>query len=221
MASSGKTTTSKDDGAVVIEIINGKTARPYKAKQIIFSQGDPGDAIFYIQKGRVKLAVVSERGKEAIVGILETNAFFGEQCLAREPIRIMTATAAEDCSLIRIEKGSMLRVMRFNPEISERFVSYLLFRNKRMHEDLVDHLFNHSEKRLARLLLLLSHYGKSGKTEPIIPKINQETLAEMVGTTRGRISFFMKKFKKLGFIDYNHNDGLHVHSSLLNMVLHD
>ena len=221
MAMVSKASISKDDGAVVIKIINGKRARPYKAKQIIFSQGDPGDAIFYIQKGKVKLTVLSERGKEAIVGILENNAFFGEQCLAREPIRVMTATAAEDCTIIRIEKGSVQRILRSDPEVSERFVSYLLFRNKRMHEDLVDHLFNHSEKRLARLLLLLAHYGKSGKIEPIIPKINQETLAEMVGTTRGRISFFMTKFKKLGFIDYNHNDGLHVHSSLLNMVLYD
>ena len=212
---------SKDDGAVVIEIINEKSARPYKAKQIIFSQGDPGDAIFYIQKGKVKLTVLSERGKEAIVGLLEVNAFFGEQCLAREPLRMMTATAAEDCSIIRIEKRRMQRILRSDPEVSERFVSYLLFRNKRIHEDLVDHLFNHSEKRLARLLLLLAHYGKSGKTEPVIPKINQETLAEMVGTTRGRISFFMTKFKKLGFIDYKQNDELRVHSALLNMVLHD
>lgn len=216
-----KAAISKDDSTIVIKIINGEIARPYKAKQIIFSQGDSGDAIFYIQKGKVKLTVLSERGKEAIVGVLEMNAFFGEQCMAREPMRIMTATADEDCSIIRIEKGRMQRILRSNSEVSERFVSYLLFRNKRIHEDLVDHLFNHSEKRLARILLLLAHYGKNGKTEPVIPKINQETLAEMVGTTRGRISFFMNKFKKLGFIDYNHNDGLQVHSSLLNMVLHD
>ena len=176
-----KASISKDDGAVVIKIISGKCARPYKAKQIIFSQGDPGDAIFYIQKGKVKLTVLSERGKEAIVGILEINAFFGEQCLAREPIRVMTATATEDCSIIRIEKGSVQRILRTDPEVSERFVSYLLFRNKRMHEDLVDHLFNHSEKRLARLLLLLAHYGKVARLSPLSHKSIRKLLQRWSG----------------------------------------
>jgi CRP/FNR family transcriptional regulator, cyclic AMP receptor protein len=213
-----KTTLSKD-AEPLIKIVNGAKARPYRAKQTIFSQGDPSDAVFYILKGRVKLTVISERGKEAIVGILDHGAFVGEPCLAGQPVRIMTATALEECSIIRIEKGKMMRILRSDPEISERFVSHLLYRNMRIHEDLVDHLFNDSEKRLARLLLLLAHYGKNGKAEPVIPKVSQETLAEMVGTTRSRVSFFMNRFRKLGFIDYN--GGLEVHTSLLNMVLHD
>lgn len=214
-----KTTIPKDTDALVPESLSGCRGRPYKAKQIIFSQGDPSDAIFYVQKGKVKLTVLSKRGKEAIVGVLDDKAFFGEQCLAAEPVRVMTATAVEDCSIIRVGKERMLRTLRSNPEFAERFVSYLLSRNKRMHEDLVDHLFNHSEKRLARLLLLLAHYGKNGKAEPVIPKISQETLAEMIGTTRGRVSFFMSRFRQLGLIEYN--GGLLVHNSLLNMVLHD
>ena len=165
------------------------------------------------------IPVLSKRGKEAIVGVLDDKAFFGEQCLAAEPVRVMMVTAVEDCSIIRVGKERMLRTLRSNPEFPERFVSYLLSRNKRMHEDLVDHLFNHSEKRLARLLLLLAHYGKNGKAEPVIPKISRETLAEMIGTTRGRVSFFMNRFRQLGLIEYN--GGLLVHNSLLNMVLHD
>ena len=205
--------------ALIVNFINGKRARPYKSKQIIFSQGDPSDAVFYIQKGKVKLTVLSERGKEAIVGVLDENSFFGEQCLAAEPVRVMAASAVGECSIVKIEKEKMLRALRSDPKFSERFLSYLLSRNKRIQEDLVDHLFNHSEKRLARLLLLLAHYGKDGKAELVIPKVSQETLAEMVGTTRGRVSTFMNKFRKLGLIEYN--GGLIVHNSLLNMVLHD
>lgn len=216
----GKSPSATNPQKLVGKLIAGKRARLYKTKQTLFLQGDLSDAVFYLQKGRVKLTVLSKRGKEAIVGVLEDNSFFGEQCVATtEPVRMMTATAVEDCWIIRIERETMLRALRSDPAFSERFVSYLLSRNKRLHEDLVDHLFNHSEKRLARVLLLLAHYGKNGKSEHVLPKISQETLAEMVGTTRGRISSFMSKFRKLGFIEYN--GGLLVHNSLLNMVLHD
>ncbi len=214
-----KTAVSIEANALVAKLMNGERARPYKAKQIIFSQGDPSDAVFYIQQGKVQLTVLSKRGKEAILRVVEESAFFGEQSLATERVRSMTATAVDDCSIIRVEKERMHRVLRSDPEFSERFVSHLLSVNRRIHEDLVDHVFNHSEQRLARLLLQLAHFGKNGSTETVIPKINQETLAEMVGTTRGRINFFMNKFRKLGLIEYNGE--LHVHNSLLNMVLHD
>jgi CRP/FNR family cyclic AMP-dependent transcriptional regulator len=193
--------------------------------QILFSQGDTTDAVFYIQAGKVKVTVLSEHGKEAVVAILERGAFLGESCLVGQIIRTATATTLEVSRIFRIEKATMLRMLQEQPRFSEAFMSYLLTHSIRVQEDLVDQLFNSSEKRLARALLLLAHFGKEGKPETVIAKISQETLAEMVGTTRSRVSFFMNKFRKLGFIDYEggsrRNGGLHVHSSLLNVVLHD
>ena len=201
------------------QVGNGKTTLTSPKKQILFSQGDAADAVFYIQTGKVKLSVVSQQGKEAVIAILEKGSFFGEGCLAGQLVCMATATTAEDATLVRIEKTAMIRVLHDEPTFSELFLAYLLARNIRIQEDLVDQLFNSSEKRLARVLLLMAHFGKEGKPEPVIPKISQETLAEMIGTTRSRVSFFMNKFRKLGFIHYN--GGLHVHSSLLNIVLHD
>jgi CRP-like cAMP-binding protein len=198
---------------------SGKTILKAKKNHIVFSQGDAADAVFYIVEGKVKLAVVSPRGKEAVVAVLERAAFFGEACLTTQLVRIATATAMVESAIVRIDKHAMIRVLHEEPAFSELFLSYLLSRNIRVEEDLVDQLFNSSEKRLARILLLLAHFGKEGKPEVIIPRISQETLAEMIGTTRSRVSFFMNKFKKLGFVD--NNDGLRVHSSLLNIVLHD
>jgi len=189
-------------------------------KQAIFAQGDPSDAVFYIQNGKVKLTVVSNDGKEATIGILSEGDFFGEGCLAGQSRRMASATALTDAAVLRIEKSAMMRVLHREHTLSDMFVAYLLARNIRYEEDLVDQLFNSSEKRLARILLLLAHFGKDGTPETVVPKIGQETLAEMVGTTRSRVSFFMNRFRKLGFIDYN-SEGLQVHSSLLNVVLHD
>jgi len=202
---------------------DGVTILDCKPKETIFSQGDPSDCIFFIQKGKVKLTVVSTRGREAIVGVLGANEFVGDQCLAGQRFREMTVTAVEDCSLARIERVAMLRSLREDSELSMTFVSCLLSQNLHLLDELVDHFFNHSEKRLARLLLSQAHYGKDRKTEEVIPKIDQETLAEMVGTTRGRISFFMNKFRKQGFIDYenDYKGSLRVHSSLLNVILRD
>jgi CRP/FNR family cyclic AMP-dependent transcriptional regulator len=191
----------------------------YRRKQVIFAQGDPADAVFYLQKGRVKLTVVSKQGKEAIVALLGADEFFGEGCMAGQPLRMSTTTATEDTTVLRFRKKVMVRLLHTDPRFSELFTAYLLSRNIRFEEDLVDQLFNSSEKRLARVLLLLAHFGKEGKREPVIPKISQETLAGMIGTTRSRVSHFMNKFRKLGFIHYN--GGLLVHSSLLNIVLHD
>jgi CRP-like cAMP-binding protein len=188
-------------------------------KHKIFTQGDAAEAVFYIQTGKVKLTVVSQQGKEAVIAILEHGAFFGESCLAGQAIRTATATAVEDSSIVRIDKEAMISLLHEEPAFAERFMAYLLAHTIRTEADLVDQLFNSSEKRLARVLLLLAHFGKEGKPETIIAKISQETLAEMIGTTRSRVSFFMNKFRKLGFIDYNGE--LHVHSSLLNVVLHD
>jgi CRP/FNR family transcriptional regulator, cyclic AMP receptor protein len=194
-------------------------------KQILFSQGDRTDAVFYIQAGRVKVTVVSEHGKEAVVAILERGAFLGESCLVGQTIRTATATTLEDSRILRIDKAVMLRMLQEQPKFAEAFMSYLLLHSIRVQEDLVDQLFNSSEKRLARALLLMAHFGKESKQETVIAKISQETLAEMIGTTRSRVSFFMNKFRKMGFIDYKgglrRNGGLHVHSSLLNVVLHD
>ncbi len=191
----------------------------------LFSQGDTADAVFYIQAGKVKVIVLSEHGKEAVVAILERGAFLGESCLVGQLIRTATASTLEDTRILRIEKTAMLRLLQEQPEFASAFMSYVLKHSIRVQEDLVDQLFNSSEKRLARALLLLAHFGKEGKPETVIAKISQETLAEMVGTTRSRVSFFMNKFRKLGFIDYKggsrRNGGLHVHSSLLNVVLHD
>ena len=201
------------------QVGSGKTNLTCPKKQILFSQGDKADAVFYIQAGRVKLTVISQQGKEAIIAILEQGGFFGEGCLAGQLVCMATATTAEDSALVRIDKKAMIRVLHDEPAFSELFVSYLLARNIRIQEDLVDHLFNSSEKRLARVLLLMAHFGKEGKPEPVVPKVSQETLAEMIGTTRSRVSFFMNRFRKLGFVHYN--GGLHVHSSLISIVLHD
>ena len=197
----------------------GRTIAEYTNGQMVFSQGDEADAVFYIQSGKVKLTVVSNAGKEAVIAILGPGDFLGEGCLAGRPVCLATATAMSDCSIVRLAKPATIRVLHEEPAFSEMFVSYLLTRNMRIEEDLVDQLFNSSEKRLARVLLLLANFGKEGKPEPVITKISQETLAEMIGTTRSRVSFFMNKFRKMGFIEYNGE--LHIHSSLLNIVLHD
>jgi len=193
--------------------------REYKKRTAVFSQGDPADSVFYILKGKVKLTVVSKEGKEAIVALLDTGSFFGEGCLAGQPRRMASATAVSDCLLLSVGKKAIMRLLQEQPEFSELFVRFLLARNIRYEEDLVDQLFNSSERRLARILLLLSHFGKEGKPEKIVPKISQEDLAQMVGTTRARVSHFMNKFRTLGFIEYN--GGLEVNSSLLSVVLHD
>ena len=198
---------------------SGKTSLTPLKKQVLYSQGDAADAVFYIQGGQVKLSVVSQQGREAVVAILEQGSFLGESCLAGQTVRTATATALEDASLVRIDKEAMLHVLHKESTFAELFMSYLLAHSIRIQEDLVHQLFYSSEKRLARILLLLAHFGKEGKPEPVIAKVSQETLAEMIGTTRSRVSFFMNKFRKLGFIDYN--GGMHVHSSLLNIVLHD
>ena len=197
----------------------GKTRLTPAKNHTIFSQGDTADAVFYLQAGKVKLSLVSQQGKEAVLALLEPGAFFGESCLAGQVVRMATATAEEECVLVRIEKSAMIRVLHKDAAFSALFMSYLLLHNMRIEEDLVDQLFNSSEKRLARVLLLLAHFGKDGKPESVMPKVSQETLAEMIGTTRSRVSFFMNKFRKLGFIEYNGT--LRVHSSLLNVVLHD
>jgi CRP-like cAMP-binding protein len=197
----------------------GRTTADYGENSVIFAQGDPADAVFYIHKGKVKLSVLSSQGKEAVVAILGPGDFFGEGCLAGQLLRMGTAVAMSECSIMRIEKPEVLRALHDHPSFSEVFVAHLLSRNIRIEEDLVDQLFNSSEKRLARVLLLLANFGKEGTPQTVIPKISQETLAEIVGTTRSRVSFFMNRFRKLGFIDYN--GGLKIHSSLLNIVLHD
>jgi CRP/FNR family transcriptional regulator, cyclic AMP receptor protein len=202
---------------------DGRGIGKYRKGQVIFSQGDAGDAVFYIQKGKAKLTVVSEQGKEAVIAILGTDDFFGEGCLAGQAQRIATVTAMTDSVIARLEKAAIVRVIHEEPAFSEMFIAHLLGRAIRVEADLVDQLFNSSEKRLARMLLLLANFGKEAKPEPIIAKISQETLAEMIGTTRSRVSFFMNKFRKLGFIAYNGGieGGIEVHSSLLNVVLHD
>jgi CRP-like cAMP-binding protein len=199
---------------------DGQSVKTYMDRQSVFAQGDPADAIFYIHKGKIKLTVVSKEGKEAVVAILESGQFFGEGCLVAQTNRMASATAMGECSVARLEKRVVVGNLHAEPAFSALFISYLLSRNVRMEADLIDQLFNSSEKRLARLLLLLANFGKEGKPELIIANISQETLAEMIGTTRSRVSSFMNKFRRLGFIDYN-SDGLSVHSSLLNVVLHD
>jgi CRP/FNR family cyclic AMP-dependent transcriptional regulator len=208
-----------DTKSFLTKVGKGRTITAYRKNQPIFAQGDPADALFYLQKGRVKLTVVSRHGKEAIVAVLGPTDFFGEGCLAGQQKRISTATALSECSIVRIEKSAAIKVIQEQPRFSELLLSYLLSRNIRIEEDLIDRLFNSSEKRLARVLLLLANFGKNGSHEEVIPKVSQETLAEMVGTTRARISFFMNKFRKLGFVKYD--GGLEVHSSLLNVILHD
>jgi len=201
-------------------IFRGKTVIECGIERNIYLQGQPADALFYIRRGKVKLSVTSQQGKEAIVAILNAGEFFGEGCLARQTVRMATATAMTDCTFDKIEKSLMERMLHEHHEISELFVKHLLLRNIRYEADLVDQLFNSSEKRLARILLLLSHFGKESKAEVIIPRLNQDTLAQMVGTTRSRISHFMNSFRKHGFIDYD-DGGLTVHSGLLSVVLHD
>jgi CRP-like cAMP-binding protein len=212
----------KFDPKTFLSTINGgRKIEALARKQTIFAQGDSSDAVFYIKEGKVKLTVVSEIGKEATIGILNTGDFFGEGCLTGQPLRLCSATAMTDCSVMKIDKKAMNDVLHREHAFSDMFVAYLLARNIRYEEDLVDQLFNSSEKRLARVLLLLAHFGKDGRQETVIPKMSQETLAEMIGTTRSRVSFFMNRFRKLGFIEYDGGSGLQVHSSLLDVVLHD
>ncbi|MEX2127787.1 MAG: Crp/Fnr family transcriptional regulator [Xanthobacteraceae bacterium] len=195
----------------------GRRIVKYRKDQTVFSQGDPADAVFYIQNGKVKVTVVSEQGKEAVVALPGADEFLGEGCLNGQRKRLATATAMTDCMIMRVERAEMLRVLRNEPAFSQMFISHILARNARVEEDLVDQLFNSTEKRLARLLLLLANFGKEGRPEPVVAKISQETLAEMIGTTRSRVSHFMNKFRHLGFIEYNGH--LEVHSSLLSVVL--
>jgi CRP/FNR family cyclic AMP-dependent transcriptional regulator len=208
-----------DPKAFLAKVGEGKTISTYLRDQHIFEQGEAANTIFYLQKGSVKLTVQSERGKEAVVGILEAGQFFGEGCMNGHPLRISTTTAIEDSVVTAITKKAMVQVLHTEPAFSEMFVAYLLKRNGRIEEDLIDQLFNSSEKRLARLLLLLANFGKEGSPQPIEPNISQETLAEMIGTTRSRVSFFMNKFRKLGLINYNGK--IEVNSSLLSAVLHE
>ena len=214
-----KSRPSFDPKSFLAVVDEGRGIGEYRKDQIVFSQGDPADAVFYIQSGKVKVTVVSEQGKEAVVAMLGTNDFFGEGCLAGQAQRIATVAAMTDSVIVRLEKAAIVRVIHREPAFSGIFIAHLLARAIRVEADLVDQLFNSSEKRLARLLLLLANFGKDEKPEPILAKISQETLADMIGTTRSRVSFFMNKFRKLGLIDYN--GSIEVHSSLLNVVLHD
>jgi CRP-like cAMP-binding protein len=214
---------SFDPKSLLAKLGEGRSIGTHRKGQIIFSQGDAADAVFYIQKGKAKVTVVSEQGKEAVVAILGTDEFFGEACLAGQVQRIATVRTMTESVIVRLDKSAIVRLIHEDPAFSEMFISHLLSRTIRVEADLVDQLFNSSEKRLARLLLLLANFGKESKPEPIIAKISQETLAEMVGTTRSRVSFFMNKFRKLGLIAYNGDvgGGIEVHSSLMNVVLHD
>jgi CRP/FNR family cyclic AMP-dependent transcriptional regulator len=208
-----------DPREFLAKVGEGKTILEFRKDEIVFAQGDVANTVFYIQKGRVKVVVISEQGKEAVVGILEPGQFFGEGCMNGHSLRIATTTAIEECLVTAITKTAMLAALHDQPTFSELFMTYLLTRNSRIEEDLIDQLFNSSEKRLARLLLLLANFGKEGSPQPITPNISQETLAEMIGTTRSRVSFFMNKFRKLGFISYNGK--IEVNSSLLTAVLYD
>ena len=207
--------------SILAGISQGKMVKEYSANRNIFRQGDPADSVFFIRRGAVKLTVASQQGKEAIVAILNAGDFFGEGCLAGQPLRMATAIATTDCTIIRIERQKLVGLLHDQHAISEVFVSRLLSRNIRYEADLVDQLFNSSEKRLARILLLLSHFGKESRSEPVLPRVSQNDLAEMVGTTRSRVSHFMNKFRDHGFIDYADSGGLTVNNSLLSVVLHD
>jgi CRP/FNR family cyclic AMP-dependent transcriptional regulator len=215
----GKNAREFDPNTFLATIGRGRQIVAVQRKQTVYTQGDPADAVFYVQKGKVRLTVVSKAGKEATIGIVGERNFFGEGTLAGQLSRMGSAIALTDCELLRVEKQAMLAALHREHAFSDLFVAYLLARNIRYEADLVDQLFNSTEKRLARILLLLAHFGKEGNPETVVPKITQETLAEMIGTTRARVSFFMNRFRKLGFIHYN--GGLQVHSSLLNVVLHD
>jgi len=210
---------SFDPKSFLAKVGEGKTIAKYRKDHVVFSQGDVADAVFYVQEGKLKVTVISQQGKEAVVAILGPGDFFGEGCLNGHALRVATTSAMKECVVTRIEKASMIAALHNEPEFSAVFIAYLLARNSRVEEDLVDQLFNSSERRLARLLLLLANFGKEGRPEPIVGKISQEMLAEMIGTTRARVSFFMNKFRRLGFIEYNGK--LEIHTSLLNMVLHD
>jgi len=200
-------------------IAGGKTAVAYGRGQPIFQQGDSADAVFYIQNGKVQITVLSEQGKEGVIGMLDAGEFFGEGCLAGQPLHLASASATAESTIVRIEKNAMIRALRAEPAFSQLFMAYLLSRNVQIEAELVDQLFNSSEKRLARVLLLLAHFGKDGKMDTVIPRINQEILAARVGTTRSRVNYFLNKFRKLGFIEYNGE--LKIHSSLLNVIIHD
>ena len=210
---------SFDPKTFLAKVGDGKAISKYGKGEVVFSQGEGGDAVFYIQKGEIKLTVISEQGKEAVVGILRPGQFFGEGCLNGHPLRVTTATAVDECLITRVAKAAMIATMHSEPEFSELFMADLLSRNSRIEEDLIDQLFNSSEKRLARVLLLLANFGKEGTPEPIVGTFSQETLAEMIGTTRSRVSKFMNKFRKLGYIEYNGK--LEINNSLLNVVLYD
>jgi CRP/FNR family transcriptional regulator, cyclic AMP receptor protein len=209
-----------DPRDLITRVTAGKTTRVYKKKDVVFSQGDPADAVFYLERGQIKLTVVSSAGKEAVIAILEPGTFFGEGCLAGQPQRMSTASSAGVSVIVRLAKKTMMEWLRREPKFAELFTAYLLSRNVRIEEDLVDQLFNSSEKRLARLLLLLAHFGKDPKLDIVIPKISQDTLASMIGTTRSRTSFFLNRFRKMGFLDYD-GEGLKVHPGLLSVVVRD
>jgi CRP/FNR family cyclic AMP-dependent transcriptional regulator len=210
-----------DVKAFLMQAGAGRTIHLYNPKQSIFAQGEPADAVFYLQKGRVKLSVVSELGKEATIAFLDRGDFLGEGCVASDqPIRMVSATAITRCCVLRVEKGELLRTLHAEHEFSDLFVAYVIDRHNRTQADLIDQLFNSSEKRLARALLIMAHFGKEGRSEEVIPNISQETLAELIGTTRSRVNFFMNRFRNLGFIDYS-GGSLQVHSSLLGVVLHE
>jgi CRP-like cAMP-binding protein len=208
-----------DPKVFLAKVNGGRSVADYRKGQIVYTQGQPADSVFYIQSGKVRKTVVSEQGKEAVVALLGTGDFFGEGCLTGEPLRLATVSAMTECVIVRIAKADVTRVIHKEPAFAELFIAHLLSRNSRVEEDLVDQLFNSSEKRLARVLLLLANFGKEGRPEPVLAKISQETLAEMIGTTRSRVSHFMNKFRELGLIDYNGH--IEVHSSLLNLVLHE
>ncbi|GAC1417706.1 MAG: Crp/Fnr family transcriptional regulator [Candidatus Velthaea sp.] len=215
----GNDTKPFDSKAFLAAVGDGRTIAEYRKNHVVFAQGDPAGSVFYVQRGEVKLAIVSPRGKEAVIAIVSGGFFFGEGCLAGQPARMATAVAITDCSIVQVNKTVMNRVLHDQPEFSGMFIAHLLTRNIRIEEDLIDHLFNSSEKRLARLLLLLANFGKDAPPAEVIPNISQEMLAEMIGTTRSRVSFFLNKFRKLGFIEYK--SGIHVHTSLQSVVLHD
>ncbi len=214
-----KTTAKFDPNVFLATLDGGRSISSFKKDGVVFEQGAPADAVLYIQKGQIKILVTSEQGKEAVVAILGTGDFFGEGCLIGQLLRLASAVAVTDCTIMRIEKSAMVRVLQQEHLFAERFMQHLLTRNSRVEEDLIDQLFNSSEKRLARLLLLLANFGKEGRSDPVRTKISQEMLAEMIGTTRSRVSFFMNKFRKLGFIEYDGD--LRVHNSLLGVLLHD
>jgi CRP/FNR family cyclic AMP-dependent transcriptional regulator len=216
----GEKNRSMDWNTILTGVFHGKTVMECGMNRTVFRQGHPADCLFYLRRGKVKLKVMSKQGKEAIIAVLGAGEFFGEGCLAGQPSRMATAIAMTDCTLDKIEKSLMVRMLREQHDVSELFVKHLLSRNIRYEADLVDQLFNSSEKRLARILLLLAQFGKESRAEIVVPKVNQDTLAQMVGTTRPRVSHFMNKFRKLGFIDYD-DSGLTVHSGLLSVILHE